>query len=237
MNTIENWTKEVKHYLENIKELLDQNEEAKKLYNGFYIWDSKLIYNPKIMFIGINPGDGDENNDGSIKTLPEEEMSFLQYLDGNNPTYTLARETVEVFSHLGFNEKEIRELLDNNSVKTNLYYIITSNMSKIDECMNLIGKKDEFGKKSYAFTSELIKIINPKFIICEGKKVFDGVKEFYDNKSDYEEIWSEGVGMLKIKDSDLIYFGYSRNLNKHNNIKNIKGFAEIIRPYFSKNDL
>ena len=39
MNTIENWTKEVKHYLENIKELLDQNEEAKKLYNGFYIWD------------------------------------------------------------------------------------------------------------------------------------------------------------------------------------------------------
>ena len=84
---------------------------------------------------------------------------------------------------------------------------------------------------------KLIKIIKPKFIICEGKKVFDGVKEFYDNKSDYEEIWSEDVGMLKIKDSDLIYFGYSRNLNKHNNIKNIKGFAEIIRPYFSKNDL
>ena len=67
--------------------------------------------------------------------------------------------------------------------------------------------------------------------------MFDGVKEFYDNKSDYEEIWSEDVGMLKIKDSDLIYFGYSRNLNKHNNIKNIKGFADIIRPYFSKNDL
>jgi hypothetical protein len=237
MNTIEEWEKDVKSYLISIKELLDNNEEAKNLYNGFYIWDSKLIYNPKIMFIGINPGNGNPNNDGSIKTTPEVEMSFLEYLDGNNDDYTLARETVEVFSHLGFNENEIRELLDNNSIKTNLYYIITSNMGKIENCLSKIGKKAEFGKKSFAFTSELIKIIKPNYVICEGKTVFNAVKSFYENKSDYDEIWNEDVGMLKIKDSELIYFGYKRNLNEYNNIKDIKGFAEMIRPYFSINDL
>ena len=77
-----------------------------------------------------------------------------------------------------------------------------------------------------------------QLIIFQGKiSNLDESKYLDEFYRAYEEIWSEDVGMLKIKDSDLIYFGYSRNLNKHNNIKNIKGFADIIRPYFSKNDL
>lgn len=51
-------------------------------YNGFYVWDSKILQNPKIMFIGINPGNGNPENDvKKVITKPCQQMSYLEYLD------------------------------------------------------------------------------------------------------------------------------------------------------------
>lgn len=227
------WEKNVSEYLKTLKEKLDKNDKAKNLYNGFYIWDSKFIYRPKIMFIGINPGNGNPNNSKKIITSPEAQMSYLEYLDGENESYTLARETIEVFKEIGYSNEEIRNLFNDDSVKTNFYFIITGNQSQIKECLKHLNFENEFEKKSFDFIGELIQIVNPKYIICEGKSVFDKVKEFY-LADEYEEIWKEDFGMLKIKESELIYFGYKRNLNRHNNIKDIKGFANFIKPYLKK---
>ena len=91
------WELEVSESLRLLKKELDKNQEAKELYNGFYVWDSKFIEKPEIMFIGINPGNGNPLNNGSINVNPSFQMSYLEYLDGENPTYTIAKETVKAF--------------------------------------------------------------------------------------------------------------------------------------------
>ena len=80
------WKAKVKAELEILKAEIDNNETAKSLYNGFYVFDSKFIENPKIMFIGINPGDGNPNNNRSIDVEPKEDMSYLEYWDEGNTT-------------------------------------------------------------------------------------------------------------------------------------------------------
>ena len=81
------WEADVLKGLKAVKEKLDKNEQSKSLYHGFYIWDSKFIEEPEIMFIGINPGNGNPFNDRSkIEVKPCFQMSYLEYLDGDNPT-------------------------------------------------------------------------------------------------------------------------------------------------------
>jgi hypothetical protein len=225
------WERKVSDYLHQLKSELDENETARSLYNGFYVWDSKFIERPKIMFIGINPGNGNPNNDGSIVTAPLAMMSYNEFLDGENPTYTLARETVDIFKELGYSEQEIHELFENETVKTNFYFIITSNQSMINNCLGAIGKQDEFDMFSRNRIKELMDIINPKYVICEGKSVFQKLQSFYDIQ---ESKWLGDSGLLRIKNSDRIIFGYSRRPLKQNNIKDVHGFAEMVKPYLAK---
>ena len=101
--------------VESLKIKIDKNEIAKSLYGGFYVWDSKFIENPEIMFIGINPGNGNPNNSGKIVTEPEQQISYMEFLDGENDSYTLAKETIKSFEMAGFSIPEIRELLNEMS--------------------------------------------------------------------------------------------------------------------------
>jgi len=105
------WEKNVLKGLEAQKKNIDLNEQAKNLYGGFYVWDSKFILSPEIMFIGINHGNGNPNNNGSINFKPESQMSYLEYLDTEEPnlTYTLARETIDVFNNYNKNNFKIQE--------------------------------------------------------------------------------------------------------------------------------
>ena len=47
--TYQNWSNDIKTSLTDLKSKIDQNEIAKSLYGGFYVWDSKYIENPEIM--------------------------------------------------------------------------------------------------------------------------------------------------------------------------------------------
>lgn len=224
-----NWQNNVQQYLSELKNRIDNNEEARALYKGFYVWDSKLTFDPEIMFIGINPGAGDPNNDYSVNVKPQHQMSYLEYLDGDNKTYNLARHTVSVFSHLGWDDESIRYYLDEKTVKTNFHYIITENITFMKTCLSQISAWDEFLKKSFDFTGELIQIINPKYIICEGNYVYDHVSAFYE-PYEYAETKGNNCSMLSIKNVPLIYFGYSRS--RYVNTK--EEFAELIRPFIKK---
>lgn len=228
------WEQNVLENLQNLKTKIDQNEQAKKLYGGFYIWDSKFIENPEIMFIGINPGNGNLNNNGSITIKPEEQMSFLEYLDPDDPNigYTLARETIDVFKKSDYSLTQIVELFNNKSIKTNFQYLITTNESHIKKCLNLIDNQEykNYWLQSYNWTGDLINIMKPKVIICEGKGVFDIIKD-YDDYTDFQ--WKDNCGSLKREDGTIV-IGYSRIFS---NIKNKNGLSEIIKKYLPVNQV
>ncbi|WP_445956406.1 hypothetical protein [Yeosuana sp.] len=227
--TYQNWKSDIRENLLNLKIKIDNNEIAKSLYGGFYIWDSKYIENPEIMFIGINPGNGNPNNSGKVITEPEEQISYLEFLDGENDSYTLAKETIKSFEMAGFSILEIRELLNEKSIKTNFYYLITKNQNDISKCINQISDYDfkDFWKQSYEWTGQLIELTKPKIIICEGKTVFDIIKDYDDV---LESEWKNDCGYLKRPNGQII-IGYNRIFS---NIKNKKELSELIKRFVNK---
>lgn len=224
-----NWSNEIDKELKILKSKIDLNDKTKSLYGGFYVWDSKFVQNPEIMFIGINPGSGNPNNDGGVVTEPAEQISYMEFLDGENSTYTLAIETIKAFEIAGFTIPEIRELLNEKSIKTNFYYLITKNQNDISKCLNQVEDYSfkDFWQKSYDWTGKLIEITNPKVIICEGKSVYDMIK-------DYDEIaetdWKNDCGFIKRPNGQII-IGYSRIFS---NIKNKDGLASLIKKFVKK---
>ncbi|MCB9302622.1 MAG: hypothetical protein H6566_18425 [Lewinellaceae bacterium] len=223
------WEKEVLESLEALKEELDQNPKAKGLYNGFYVWDSKFIEKPEIMFIGINPGNGNPNNNGSIEVKPSFQMSYLEYLDGENPTYTIARDTVKAFTKAGYTEEEIRNLLDDKSVKTNFYYIITKKEGDISKCLNSLekGRFKTYWQQSLNWTGKLIEIVKPKVVICEGKGIFtEMVVNMTGNKN---SVWENDCGYFQ--EGETTFLGYGRVFS---NMKNIEVFSGLIKRYIKK---
>jgi hypothetical protein len=221
------WKANVKAELESLKAEIDNNETAKSLYNGFYVFDSKFIENPKIMFIGINPGDGNPKNNRSIDVEPKEDMSYLEYWDEGNASYAIARDTIKTLELAGLTKDEIRHLLSEQSVKTNFYYIITKDQSNIKQCLNFIapGKFNDFYLKSMEWTKELIRIVNPKAIICEGSSVFKDIEQMlgYENL-----INDEGCSYAKTQDYGYFVIGYERT---YSNIKNKEKLAEILKRF------
>ena len=50
MKNIDTWNKNVSNYINELNQKLLENEEAVQLYNGFYVWDSKILQNHHIIF-------------------------------------------------------------------------------------------------------------------------------------------------------------------------------------------
>lgn len=224
-----NWTTDVSNKLTSLKTKIDSKETAKSLYGGFYVWDSKFILNPEIMFIGINPGDGNPNNSGKIVTEPEHQISYMEFIDGENPTYTLAKQTIEAFELAGYSLSEIIVLLNEKSIKTNFYYIITNNQDDIRKCINQLENFsfNEFWQQSYNWTGQLIELTEPKVIICEGKGVFDTIKDYDEIK---ESEWKNDCGVIERPNGQII-LGYSR---LYSNIKNKNEFSNLLKKYIRK---
>jgi hypothetical protein len=101
---------------ENLSKILD------KYYKGIQILLSRLIYKPKFMFIGINPGAGFYNDKGEkVKRL-----SPLKHMEYIGLDYKLATETRELLRLAGIPNSEL-----NNSVKTNYYFLSTTNANDL----------------------------------------------------------------------------------------------------------
>jgi len=226
---LKNWTTDISNKLAALKIKINSNEIAKSLYGGFYVWDSKFIENPEIMFIGINPGNGNPNNSGKIVTEPENQISYLEFMDGENPNYRLAKETIKAFELAGYSIPEIRKILNEKSIKTNFYYLITKNQTDISKCINQLQNYsfNDFWQQSYKWTGQLIELTEPKVIICEGKSVFDTVKDYDDI---VESNWKHDCGYVKRPNGQII-LGYNRVFS---NIKNKEEFSKLIKQFIKK---
>lgn len=150
----------------------------------------------------------------------------MEFLDGENPSYRLAIETIKTFELAGYSISEIRELLNEKSIKTNFYYLITKNKNNIRNCVNELDfySFNEFRKQSYTWTCQLIKMMRPKVIICEGKSVFDDIQY---NFNIVEKSWVSNCGYF-ISSTGQIVIGYQRI---YSNIVNKAALSTLIKKF------
>lgn len=201
---------EIEGFLAEIENDKDLEKVLEKYYKGIQVFLSRLIYKPKFMFIGINPGAGFYNYEGKkVKRLsPMERMEYI------GQDYKLATETRELLRLAGIPNSEL-----NNSVKTNYYFLSTTNANDLFSLLSHL-KKHKVYNKSKNWINKLIDIIEPEFIICEGKTVFD--KLVKDRDCNVSEI--DGVFYTKINKIKVI--GYKRIFS---NILNKEKVAKVLK--------
>lgn len=199
---------------------------------GYKIFYSKFSENADILFIGINPGAGEQ-----IKNINDEEI-FEYINDSKNEegyqinNYTLAKETLNVFEFAGYANLLKKLDAENKVVKINsMFYIDTKNSAgenvKIGDFTKLLSKEQhkEFYQKSYDWTYKMIQLTNPKIIICEGKTAYYNL---YESIPEVETQKSENNGILitNYDKLDFTMLTYNRN---YSNIDNKENFAEILK--------
>lgn len=207
---------EVIEFYKEIKAELSPDAPYNEDYVGYNIFYSPIIYNPKILFIGINPGSGEKNISCHVG------CDTFEYIDGN---YKIANDTIEVFKNVGK-----YELLIDKSVKTNYYYLI-SNSEK--DLYAIIGKlpsslRENFYTKAYEFTKRMIECINPELIICEGMKSYSLIKDIEETEEVSTDL--KDCYMSKSKSNKVHIVGYSR---RYSDIKNKEGVGTLLNKYYS----
>lgn len=190
-----------------IVDKLDEGPMFKRFYTGWKVWFSPVLDNPKILFIGINPG-GVEGVEADV-----EPDGQLQYIYDESPTWYLKNDTLKVFY-----DKRISNRIDlEDCVKTNYYYLATrkfnSNFYKLVEFLGRQSDKqglgDIFLEKSKLWTQQLIQVLKPKIIICEGVTAFDLVTEYALNNKIPRS--NEDVFTIYDKKHDVQIVGYRRS--------------------------
>ncbi len=137
-----------------------------KYYKGVQILFSNLTHRPKIMLVGINPGEGYYKQHGKrVRKLDIQEKLEYAY---SCYKYSLARNTRKLF-----------ELADcsnylADTVKTNCFFLATQNEADLYKMLSKL-KEFKLYKKSSDWLNRLIEMVNPEIIICEGKSAFDRV--------------------------------------------------------------
>lgn len=212
---------EIEDLFERIYIAIKDKPEADALYNGWQVWFSSIIENPDILFIGNNPN--------SVKNDPDfEPHNSFDYLEDKN-AWGLKDSTLEVFS----DSKLLNHLDLTKCVKTNYYYLATSDGSTLDVLRGILerdeaSKKlvDEFNQKSRKWTRQIIDILNPKYIFCEGFSAFDLLIK-YSLEENYSRDKSLDVLVYQSEKYPFKIIAYSRNLNSR--IKNQVLLVETLK--------
>ncbi len=210
MENINQWKSEVHNYLSGLKIQIEKDEELKKICYGFSVIDGKIHDNPEIMFIGINSGSGNNEYKDKIN-IETRRISYVDILYTDDYyKYPLAQNTISYLNHAGFDNP--KEFLEKSCVKTNCYYIDT----KVVQPDLKIFKRNfkELYQKSMYFTVELIKLLKPKIVICEGKEVFDFLTIECERTKDYQAI--NGFFYFQDKKEKVKFVGFSRTFSNIN---------------------
>lgn len=177
----------------------------------FYkVFFSKFSYNADILFIGINPGAGEDG----IKC--SEPLPKFEYIDEIVNNYSLAQETLKVFEMAGY-PNLLKELDEKNKVvKTNFFFNITPENTDLDSFRNetLGSLKFEFYEKSKDWIKTMIKLTNPKIIICEGAYAYKDNIECSINENITEDKSEGTIFYLKFENKDFTLLKYNRRSSR-----------------------
>ena len=228
MKDILHWKQEVEKYNAALSGILDEKSNHKDLYYGFEVIDGKLIENPEILFIGINPGRGNGKKGRNIF-----ETNQISYLDVYNEDYRedyengyhLAEKTIRFFLKAGWDDHKIKEVISERVVKTNFFHLATLNRTDLEKVLQDVNSSNEYFSKSAEFSIQLINILKPRVIILEGKTVFDFiVEECYE-----EKVWNaKDFGYFFDKPNQSHILGYNRNISNENREYFVKKLKEVL---------
>lgn len=211
MSLVKEWVKKVMNYHTEMYETLESNSEARNMFYGIYSIDGKLKEGAEVIVVGYNPGKS--GNDKWIKQVEVESGNYISYLDKfqDNYRYHLAEKNISILRKAGLESSEIEKLYSENFIKTNLYHIITADKSSLDICLSKIGRKSNYKVDSCNFTIDLIKIIQPKLVIVEGKSTWeDLVVKGYDT---FNRSWNSKYDFGYHFEGETEFVGFNRNTN------------------------
>lgn len=200
-------SEEVANFRDAILDMISTNNDAKEFYRGCIMMYSSLIKNPPLLFIGINPGGGAFNHRGILKDendlKPNDGFEYINAIDDGD--FDLARETREIFKMAG-----MYTLLE-ESVKTNFYYFASDNEKQLWKFFSTFDEEtcQKFHSLAFKWSKQMIELIKPKVIICEGMTALKKVSELYN----IDIIKDESIGYFELSDNTLV-FGYSRLYSK-----------------------
>ncbi len=217
MNSLTSWKLKSESIYKAYNDKIKNHEKVKNVFHGFKVWYSPVIINPQILIIGINPGIGEQTPNKNINFNESLEFEYLPHI----PKYTLANEMKSVFRNAG-----LFRLLEEQTVKTNYYHIISKRQSDIKFGLESIDKNLylQYEKDTKEIMIELIAIINPKYIVCEGATIYHKVINLFEDRQ--KSVWQNDVGVTKINEPDIKVFGCSRRLSR---IRNKKAFADVLK--------
>ena len=218
---INNIRTEVENLFESIFAEIELNTEAQRLYNGWQVWFSKIIDNPEILFIGNNPNNVQNDPDFD----PHENFDYIT--DERN--WELKDSTIELFK-----DKSLAKYFDSEKcVKTNYYYIGTSSARNLEKLRGELEKSEkgkilvrDFNRKSKEWTTQIIKKLNPKIIICEGVESFHLVTEHvFQSKLNRNK--ENGIFKYYPIGSSVKIIGYKRK--RSSGIKNLELLKDVLK--------
>ncbi len=217
----EDWIKGVEKTMLDWVALIDSTPKAKELSNGFLIWYSKIIFSPKIMLIGINPNWDSMNGLQPICLDESRKLTYLENYDKDKVGNIL----IDIYKNAG-----LFDIFSKSTIKTNYYYLATKNEDDLHSCVNSIPNNfaNKFFVQSNNWTQELIEIINPEFIICEGVGVYDKLVSTYKAKviQTLKKGIYRSVSYAKAE-SGRIIIGYGRN--KYGNIIDPNSISNLLK--------
>lgn len=149
----------IKHIKTNRKSNIEQ------YYRGVCILFTPLISNAAILILGENSGSGYYKENNKIRNWYKP-LRHNEYVTEN---YQLAKNVKDIFSDIDKYELLLR------SVKTNFYYFISDNLKSLKRLIHRVYEDIgiDIENKSQDWTERMIRIVNPKIILCEGFGAFN----------------------------------------------------------------
>lgn len=197
----------LKEFQEDVRNFYASMENKTKSDIFYKVFLSRFSYDADVLFIGINPGAGED------RIRDENEGEYFEYLKHD---FTLARETRKIFELAGYPDL-LKKLDENNSlVKTNFFYYISKDVSDLSYFRNTIlgvELKQVYYEKCIEWTNWIIKNCDPKIIICEGKWAFEEV-EITINENRKEEKPLETASLITFENKDFTVIKYNRRQSR-----------------------
>ncbi len=200
-----------------ILEAIEPTSVEYELLKGFSVWLSELTFRPSYLFIGFNLGTNFYRGTGikyKIKDIDYSDVSkYYEY------RWVYTKDTKAVFKKANkFNDL-------NKSIKININFLVTSNRKDLFQLQGILQEKYDINIpiKAQEWITQLIELIDPKCIICEGEYPARKIAEYFD----IELAWQNDLCEYTIR-SQTSVIGYKRIFSK---IINKNGVVELLKKY------
>lgn len=218
---------EIEALVAEVAAALEKNPALRVYYQGWRVFFSPVFARPKVLFIGINPGNGQS---GNIDLTYWGQKEIFEY---TNPAYsfTLARETRAAFEEAG-----LADVLATAAVKTNYFFLSTTRAADLYALAQGLGRAaggqeeqlgDKLYRKSAEWTRRLIELLAPQTIVCEGKVAYEYVQALFPAEGRVQ-VWEQNCGYTLFSNQPLVLIGYGRLMSR---IRNRAALAQLLKRF------